>query len=284
MDHGEASQTSIVAALLRAAHQWRDADPKILADPVVERLLDPGSRDYLPQAEARAGSDYLAALRSLFVVRSRFAEDDLDRAVARGVTQYVLLGAGLDTFAFRQPPFAGRLRIFEVDHPATQAWKRERLAAVGLADPSNMVWVPVDFEHDALDERLTAAGFDLTRPAVFSWLGVVYYLTWPAIELVLRFVASLPRPTTIVLDSMLPPEELTGFAREVCNSTAKHVTERGESIQTYLRPLELEARLRALGFAEVAVLTPEEVHLRYFAGRRDALRVPTYAVLASATV
>lgn len=205
-------------------------------------------------------------------------------AAARGVQQYVLLGAGLDTFAFRQPPFAASLRMFEVDHPATQAYKRARLAAAGLADPPNLQWVPVDFERDSLAESLATAGFDAARPTFFSWLGVMMYLTGPAIDEVLHFVASLPRPSTIVLDYTPPAEHLIGFDREMSQRLAEVAAARGEPWRTRLRPAESDARLRDIGFSQVFLLTPEEANARYFAGRRDELRAPACAPRASATV
>lgn len=284
MDQGRASTTAMQSALNRAAHLWFDDEPKVLTDPVAERFLDPGAREAYLALEEQRGRAHFASVRAIMILRNRFVEDELESAAARGVEQYVMLGAGLDSFAFRQPPFAANLRLFDVDHPATQAWKRARLAAAGLADPPNLRWAPVDFERDTLADGLAAAGFDIARPACFSWLGVLPYLTWPAIDAVLGFVAALPRPSTIVLDFVPPDEALTGFDLETIQRLTAHVASVGEPLRTRPWPEELAARLRATGFSRVFLLTPEEANARYFAGRRDGLRVPGYDPLASATV
>ena len=284
MDQGQASWTAHAAARHRAMHQWLDDEPNILTDPVVESLLDPGSREPLPVLQEKYGNPRDQSLRAVFALRSRFAEDELEIAAARGVQQYVILGAGLDTFAFRQPPFAASLRIFEVDHPATQANKQARLVAAGLAHPPNLHWVPVDFERESLAESLDAAAFDAGLPTFFSWLGVMMYLTASAIDDVFRFVAALPHPSTIVLDYTPPTEDLTGFDREMSQRTAEISAARGEPRRTNLRPRELNDWLRSVGFSQVFLLTPEEANARYFAGRRDGLRAPAYAPLACATV
>ena len=174
--------------------------------------------------------------------RHRFAEDELARMVMEGVRQYVVLGAGLDTFAYRQPPFAEALEIIEVDHPATQAWKRASLAAAGIPLPSNLNWAPVDFQCDTLSDRLSSAGFDRSQPACFSWLGVTQYLTLPAIDDTLRFVAGLPSPSTLVLTfvvpmSMIPPEQ-----HEAMNQVLQTVAAAGEPFLTFFDPAELRAR------------------------------------------
>jgi methyltransferase (TIGR00027 family) len=284
MDHGHASMMAYQSARFRAMHQWFDDEPKILLDLVAERLLDPGERESFLAPVEQQDRLRRASVRATLALRNRFAEDELALAVTCGVRQYVVLGAGLDTFAFRQPPFAADLCIFEVDHPATQTWKRARLAAVGLTDPPNLRWAPVDFERDALADGLAAAGFDAARPACFSWLGVMMYLTWPSAEAVLRFVVSLPHPSTIVLDFVLPDDALTGFDRDSIQHIATIAAAVGEPLRLRLQPEELDARLRDVGFTHVFLLTPEKANAQYFAGRRDGLRIPAYAPLASATV
>ena len=285
MEQGGVSATARWGALFRAAHLWFDDEPQVLADPVAPVFLDPGEREAVatalaePQERARR-----AGVRAQLVLRHRFAEDELAQAAAQGVQQYVALGAGMDTFAWRQPPFAAGLRLFEVDQPGTQAWKRARLAAAGLADPPNVRWIPLDFERASLADGLAAAGFDAARPAFFSWLGVIMYLTWPAAAAVLRFVAALPRPSGIVLDFVLPDEALAGDDRAALQRVAAGIAARGEQVGLRLLPEELSARLRDLGFSRVALLMPEEANARYFAGRSDGLRVPGYAPLVSASI
>jgi methyltransferase (TIGR00027 family) len=272
------------AALFRAVHQWLDDEPKILTDPIVNVLLERGTKESYKALHERAGSPYADTMRAVFVLRSRFAEDELEEATRRGVRQYVVLGAGLDTFAFRQPPFAADLRIFEVDHPATQAWKRTRVAALGIDEPDNLRWAPVDFERDSLVDALVAHDFDIDRPTFFSWLGVTPYLTWTAISAVLRFVASLPAPSGVVLDYLLPDQALNGFALEMTRRSIMGANAAGEPVRTRLASIEWQARLREIGFSRVSLFTPEETRNRYLEARHDALRAQAWVPLLSATV
>jgi methyltransferase (TIGR00027 family) len=195
----------------------------------------------------------------------------------------VILGAGLDTFAFRQPAFARGLQIYEVDHPATQAWKRERLAAAGVAAPDNLHWAPVDFEQRTLAAGLEDAGFDASRPAFLSWLGVTQYLTLPAIDATLKVVAALPSPSTIVLSFILPDVDLPSEEAAAARMVAEDAARAGEPWLTRISPRDLANRLSQLGFRVVVHLTPQEANARYFAGRRDGLQAPHVAQLISAT-
>jgi methyltransferase (TIGR00027 family) len=210
------------------------------------------------------------------VVRSRFAEDCLADAVARGITQYVLLGAGLDTFAWRQPAWGSALRIYEVDQPASQRDKQERLARAGLPSPANLVFVPVDFATDVLADRLRAAGVDPGRPAFFSWLGVMPYLDEPAIDDVLRVIASGASGTEVVLT----------FAplRDTPSRVAEIAAAMGEAFRSYFTPEALDAKLRGLGFAEVSFLTSADAAARYFASRSDGLAPPGLTSIARARI
>jgi methyltransferase (TIGR00027 family) len=284
MEANRASRTALGVAIRRALHQLYDDEPKIFADPLGARLageIDPAR--FAAMRDIRSAPLQML-VRAEVVLRSRFAEEELDRAAARGVQQYVILGAGLDTFAFRQPPFARDLRIFEVDHPATQAWKRERLVAMGIPAPSNLSWSPVDFERQTLMEGLAMAGFDATRPSYFSWLGVTMYLTRPAIDATLRVIAALPSATTITLEFNLPDEDLTELDLETVQFLAQMVAAIGEPFLTRFRAEELRAHLRDLGFSSVFHLTPAEAATRYFGGRQDGLRAPEWAQVMSATV
>jgi methyltransferase (TIGR00027 family) len=279
----KASDTAALTAMLRAAHQLVDDEPRIVDDPIAVRLVDDATRDLITSQPAALFSGALMIPRAAVLLRSRYAEDLLAQAVAQGVGQFVILGAGLDTFAFRQPAFARQLQIYEVDHPATQAWKRERLAAAGVAAPDNLRWAPIDFEQQSLAAGLREAGFNASRPTFFSWLGVTQYLTLPAIDATLRVVAALPTPSTIVLSFMLPdidlPPEEAAAARAVADDAAR----RGEPWLTRIAPQHLAVRLNQLGFREVIYLSPAEASARYFAGRRDGLRAPHVAQLMSAT-
>ena len=222
--------------------------------------------------------------RAQWVVRSRFAEDELAARAPQGIHQYVILGAGFDTFAYRQPAWAAALRIFEVDHPVTQEWKRAALAKAGIPIPTNLTWIPVDFEHDSLAGRLSAAGFDRARPTFVSWLGVTQYLTRPAIDETLRFVAGLPALSTIVLTFILVDEALPEEVRERKREAMALFAAQGEPWLTFFHPDELRAHLHELGFARVVHVTPTQADARYFAGRADGMRAETGTHLMSATV
>ena len=184
-----ASRTAWRVALRRAAHQLLDRPP-VLDDPVAISILGADISAALHDDPAQfERSPFDVYLRAFMAARARFAEDHLDAARDHGLGQYVVLGAGLDTFAYRQRRTDPPLRIWEIDHPATQAWKRELLAAAAIAVPDNVHYVPVDFERDALSDALAAAGLDPSRGAVFAWLGVVPYLTAEAIDTTLSFIA-----------------------------------------------------------------------------------------------
>lgn len=278
-----ASDTAVLTATLRAAHQLIDDDPRIVDDPIAVGLVEDASCEHIRARRAALFSPALMVPRAAVLLRSRYAEDLLAQAVERGVGQFVILGAGLDTFAYRQPAFARRLQIYEIDHPATQAWKRGRLAAVGIAAPDNLHWAPIDFERHTLTAVLREAGFDTSLPAFFSWLGVTQYLTLPAIDATLKVVAALPSPSTIVLSFMLPDTDLPSEEAAAARAVAKDAASTGEPWLTRIRPQELAVRLSQLGFRDVVHLTPDEANARYFAGRRDGLRAPHVAQLMSAT-
>ena len=205
-------------------------------------------------------------MRIFIAARTRFAEDALAAAVARGVGQLVVLGAGLDTYAYRGA-MRERLRIFEVDHPATQEWKRQRLAEAGIRLPRTLTFAPVDFERQTLGEGLAAAGFDPARPAFFTWLGVVPYLTQEAAFVTLRYIASLPGGAEVVFDYANPPESLTGEMRAIHDARAARVAEIGEPWVSSFETDALRARLVAAGFTRIEDLGPPQIAARYFPQR-----------------
>ena len=263
------SRTAERVAERRAAHQLLD-QPVVFDDPLAVAIVG-------REAALRNPSPLDPFLRAAFAARSRFAEDELRAAYERGVRQYVVLGAGIDTFAYRNP--FEDLRVLEVDHPATQAAKRARLADVGIAVPPDVVYVPVDFATTSLAEAL-----DIRGPAFFSWLGVVPYLERDAIEATLRYVASLPSGTTIVFDYGTNPESLSILGRIVFHRMAKRVAAAGEPWKTFFAPEELAAMLRACGFSAVENHGPAELNVRYFAGRADGLRIGEMMQIAKAMV
>ena len=245
------------------------------------RLLGPEAVARLEQHPEQVQAPSARRLRAHVVLRSRFAEDRLADAVRRGVRQYVLLGAGLDTFAFRQPEWARGITIVEIDQPATQAAKRARLAERGFVVPSNVVYHAVDFEKTTLREALPAAGIDVNAAVFFSWLGVTMYLTEDAVDQVLGTVAQLPRGTEIVLTFATPPDPLEEPARL---SFAQRAAEVGEPWITFFTPEAIEARLRSSGFSTVTFLTPEDARARYFNQRADGLEAPRRVSVVSAVV
>jgi methyltransferase (TIGR00027 family) len=278
-----ASRTAYGVAALRAAHQVVDGLPRILEDPIAVRLLGWDADTVLAR---RSELDTPAALawRSHVVLRSRYTEDRLEEAHARGVRQYVILGAGYDTFPYRQPAWAAGMRIFEVDQPASQLAKRDALAAASIPVPENVVFVPVNFETDLLRDSLRSAGFDESAPAFVSWLGVMVYVTEAAADDVFRFVASLPRSSEIVLTFSAGPASASSGEAAHLGRAAAYVASLGEPWQTFIQPQELSEKLTRFGFSQVTFLTPAESDARYFAGRSDALRPPRRGSLAAAIV
>jgi methyltransferase (TIGR00027 family) len=275
---GRPSVTAQSTANLRAAHQLVD-HPRILDDPLALRIIGTQAE---AAVRARAGQGGMASLRPFVAVRSRYAEDELARAVDRGIRQYVVLGAGLDTFAYRSPYPGSRLRVFEVDHPATQAWKRGRLRDAGIAVPESLMFAAIDFEQQTLADGLRAAGFKPDEPAFFSMLGVVIYLTHDALLGTLRFVASRPAGTEIVFDYAIPPASLSEGERARHDEAARRVAASGEPWLTYFEPPTLVGELRGIGFTRVEDLGRDELDARYFKGRTDGLRLNRMARLVKA--
>jgi methyltransferase (TIGR00027 family) len=280
----DSSSTMIITAIQRAAHQVLDDEPRILDDPIAIGLAEGCSREEILAAAQDYRTPMIALLRSAFVLRSRFAEDCLLSAVTGGIRQYVILGAGLDTFAYRQPDWARNLAIFEVDHPSSQEFKRERLSARGIEIPASLRFCPCDFEHQFLEEALGATSFDCRTPAFFSWLGVTQYLTRDAIETTLRFVASLPHSSEITFQFVVPQDHLSGIDAEVSLFAADRAAMRGEPWITRLDPEECKVWLVNLGFSKVFHLKPEEAQRRYFDGRRDGMRVYRVSEMMDAVV
>jgi len=274
----------ILTAVQRAAHQVLDDEPRILDDPIAVGLAEGCSREEILAVERDYRTPIALLLRSAFVLRSRFAEDCLQSAVSAGIRQYVILGAGLDTYGYRQPDWARKLTIFEVDHPSSQEYKRERLAARGIQIPANVRFCPCDFEHQSLDEALAASSFDRGATSFFSWLGVTQYLTRDAIETTLCFVASLPRASEITFQFVIPQGHLSGIDAEVSLFAANGAAMRGEPWITRLDPDECKQWLIKLGFSKVFRLTSEDAQRRYFDGRRDGLRVYRVSEMMHAVV
>jgi methyltransferase (TIGR00027 family) len=212
---------------------------------------------------------YLRAFSRWMCVRARFTEDIVEQAAASGVGQYVILGAGLDSFAYRRGDLLGRLRVFEVDHPATQSWKRQRLAGLGVALPARLVFAPVDFERQTLREGLELAGFDSGQLAVFSWVGVTMYLTLDAIHATLATMAQCRPGTRVVLTYNQPRAVLTGSAARIAAAFEPLAAELGEPFISRFLPGEMARLLHGHGFGQISDFGPDEARAAYFPGQAD---------------
>jgi methyltransferase (TIGR00027 family) len=267
----------------RAAHQVLDR-PTVFEDPTAVRMAGGPGADFDERLRRSEQSPIAPFLRAFMAVRSRCAEDELARAMTRGVTQYVVLGAGLDTFCCRNPYPADKLRLFEVDHPATQMWKRERIDAAGLRPTGALTFVPVDFETQSLGAALEAAGYAACERALFSWLGVAPYLDAPTVKATLRFVAAAPAGSGVVFDYAVSPDGLNPVQRVVFDTLSSKVAAVGEPFRSFFDPQALAAELREIGFREIDDLDPDALNHRYFRGRADGLKVGGLARLLIAWV
>ncbi|THD49355.1 MAG: SAM-dependent methyltransferase [Bradyrhizobium sp.] len=259
MQEGQFSRTALGAAGHRAAHQVLE-DGRFFADPLALSILGDEAQEAIDKAR---NEPLRRGLRLFIALRSRFAEDAAHAAIARGTRQIVVLGAGLDTFAYRLAPQAD-LHVFEIDHPATQAEKRRRLAAADIAEPAHAVYVGCDFERESFVDTLTRAGFDKTRPAFFIWLGVTAYLTHEAVMATLAAIAALPGGAEIVFDYVVPLEAIErASARAARRQLAAKVAAAGEPLRAEFDPPALRAALAALGFNEIEERGSEEIAARY---------------------
>ena len=256
MKSDEPSRTAMMVARQRAAHQLLDHGA-VLDDPYAVRILGEREDNILQALNAHP----LASIGRLFTAaRSRIAEDALSEAAERGIRQVVILGAGLDTFALRNP-HAARISIFEVDHPATQAWKRQRLAGMELRPPPWLTFVPVDFERDDLQQQLSSAGFQRTSAAFFTWLGVVPYLTRQAIDDTLGYIASIPN-SEVVFDYTEPPETFTEEVKGYEAARMAQLEKINERWVSRFEPAGVAAILRSHGLDDL-----EDISFQQIVGR-----------------
>ncbi len=269
MHESRPSRTAHRVAIRRAEHQLLD-DPPVFTDALAMSIIGAEAAAALRAGRSRENG-VARSMRAFLAVRSRYAEDQLAAAVARGVRQYVVLGAGLDTFAYRNT-HAG-LRAFEVDHPATQAWKRELLEAAGIRLPAELALAPVDFERQTLREGLSSAGFRTQEAAFFSWLGVTPYLTREAFLATLDFIASTAPLGGVVFDYALKRSSLNLWQRLALDALSKRVAAAGEPFQLFFEPRELADEMQRRGFDQLEDLAVKEINARYFGGRKDNLRV-----------
>jgi methyltransferase (TIGR00027 family) len=247
----------LVAAGYRAAHQQFEGG-KVFSDPLARIILGDDADAIIASLSADPTQ---RGMRIFMAARSRFAEDCLAAAVSRGVRQAVVLGAGFDTFALRNPLSDLGLRVFEVDHPATQIWKRRRLSEVGLAIPASLTFAAIDFERDDLGQGLRGAGFDPDRPAFFMWLGVLPYLERAAIAATLRYVAGVPK-SEVVFDYVEPLENYPPEQRDAVAALAARAAGIGEPWLSHFDPDEISQELRGYGFEEVEDLGMSDLAVR----------------------
>jgi methyltransferase (TIGR00027 family) len=274
--------SALGVATLRAAHQLLD-DPLVFEDPLALRILGAAGEESLRKDALRYNTPLLRGLRASVAVRSRMAEDAWADAKRRGSRQYVILGAGLDTCAYRSHDL-GSSRVFEVDFPATQQWKRDCLHAADIEEPASLTFVPIDFESSTLADALGTAGFHSEEPAFFSWLGVTMYLEEESIRRTLHFIASLAPGTGVLFDYGVVPWLLSPTECRALAALAARGSGHGEPWKTLFDPTSLAGMLTPLGFSEVEDFGPERLNDRYFSGRKDGLHKSGVSRLMQATV
>ena len=270
MLQSQPSKTALRVALRRAAHQIFDAPPLVLKDPIAVPILGREFAEDLRKTATRLHKPFSISLRAFLVARSRYAEDTLAAAVAHGVTQYVILGAGLDTFAYRNP--YPTLRVFEVDHPSTQFWKRDLLKKNNITIPPSLTFAPVNFENQSLPNQLRLNGFNPAIPTVFAWLGVVPYLTLQAFRSTVRYLAEQPVGSAVILDYTQPRDTLPPLEQLAQDSLAERVGFAGEPFQLYFTPEDIATELAA--FSRIEDLGSPEINARYFPPRELPLPDP----------
>lgn len=286
MDIGQPSRTAENAAIMRALHQALPPEARVFNDPLATRMIIPDGDAY--RSRVVLLERLPVALRARFthyLLRARYAEDCLADAVQRrGLGQFVILGGGLDTFPYRQPGWASTLRVFEVDHPATQAWKRHRLQQAGIAEPANLQFASVDFVDTTLEVGLSRAGFSDIVPTFFSMLGVSQYLTLAALDRTFGFVRGMPSGSEIVFTIAVPDDMLQPDDVEFVAALTKRFAEIGEPWHTRVRPETFAVRLKDMGFSAATYMMPEEANIRYFSDRTDMLRASEQELVMRAIV
>jgi methyltransferase (TIGR00027 family) len=282
MKQNSPSLTAYKAAMMRAAHQILD-NPKVFEDPIALRIVGTQGDCEIYSEERKFKTRLHSYLRAIVVARSKFAEDELSVAIKRGVRQYVILGAGLDTFAYRNPYSSVGLRVFEVDDPATQEWKRQQLNAAEIPIPETLIFAPIDFESQSLADQLRKAGFRTDEPSFFSWLGVTMYLTRETMMATMEYISSsTPSGSGIIFDYLIPPSSQNSLRRLVFRLLAQRLAGDGEPWVNFLDPNSLIMDLKTIGFTQAEDIGPEEINARFFKDRADKLMVGNFGHLMKA--
>lgn len=304
MEASQHSITALVAALVRAYHHGEGSAP-IFDDPHAHRLLTDEEREFIESKWLESMDDrgrqlvvehsdrsaaISAALRELpfpavMLARARYAEDQLDIALQTGAGQYALIGAGLDTFAWRRTDLRESIQVFEIDHPATQAFKRRRMEEAGFDTPSNVHFVAADLEHESIEQALSRAPFDGGTRTVFAWLGVTMYLTHDAIMRTLRSISDVSCAGSQVVFDYLDEDAFDpGSASQRIQRMMAAAASLGEPMITGFDPVDLASELSKAGFSLIEDLGPEEQQAIYFHGRTDGFRATEHFRLACASV
>jgi len=282
VETGKPSQTAIIAALFRATHATLYAGPKIHEDTFALALTGIGGRDELVSfaAQVEQAGYPLRRACAFFALRHRYSEERLEAALRRGIKQVVLLGAGLDSFALSHPTVPPAIRFVEIDHPASQRWKLDRIASLGLTTPG-VKYVPVDFSSQDLATALVDAGIDASEPLFVAWLGVTQYIAEQASYDTLSIIAAHAAGSEIVFDVILPMSQQTSDDQHISRLSAEASVARGEPWVSYFDPQQLTKRLSSLGFSSVTRLTPRAAAVYYDGQPTDVQPLGGWQIMAA---
>ena len=271
-------------ALFRAAHQVLDNDPKILLDPLAVTLLGKETETRINAQRELYTKPYIVKARTFAIMRSRFTEDELSAAIDRGVRQYVILGAGLDTSPYRAGHPSEKINTYEIDHPDTQRWKLDRLAKAQIPVRDNLRYVAIDFEHQSLIEGLEESEFDFTQPTFFSWLGVTYYLRPESVRSIFRQISTSAPSSQLIFDFVVDDSELDEDGRKDVATISMYAEKAQEPWLSRYSSRQLQDILRQDGFNEVFYFSHELASARYLKDRSDGLAIHPAIQMMSAIV
>ncbi|NOX84753.1 MAG: class I SAM-dependent methyltransferase [Chlorobi bacterium] len=283
------SRTADTSAAQRAYHTLYASEPKVFDDPFAIQLTGPAWRFCLKNKWIvrfiERQYDWTMPIIGHHVARSRYVEEQLDKLLEKGFTQYVLLGAGMDSFVFRRPELSGKLAVFEIDHPGTQTRKRDRLKKLGIPEPRNVKYIAVDFEQDSLTEKLSETGFQADEKTLFAWLGVVPYLTEASILTTLKDIAkTVARGSELIFDVLYRSAFTQGKGTMTGRKLFRSTERKGEPMITGYDPDDLKRLLPETGFELTCVVSPDDFTNMWFTGRKDGLKPWKYTYVVRARV